>query len=115
MVLPRALYQQPVLVRLMISIGLLILPGIAWVDYQQGYYFSAGIELAAAAILICLIGVIRPLGARRAARLTLLAPVQARPVSYVAASGTKAPGTAGRRIATIPRLTSGTPASDSVS
>ncbi len=50
-----------------------------------------------------------------ATRLTLLALIQAQTVSYGAASGTKAPGTAGRRIATKTRLTSGTPASDSVS
>lgn len=69
---PRALYQQPVLVRLMVGLALLILPAIAWVDYQLGYRFAAAIEAIAAITLLCLIPLIQLLGVKRAARLILL-------------------------------------------
>ena len=48
-VLPDRLMKQPTLVRLMTGIALVILPGVAWVDYQQNHLFSMAVELFAAA------------------------------------------------------------------
>lgn len=67
------IFRQPALVRLMLGMALVALPVIAWIDYQKGYHFSAAVELTAAVALVVLIGLIKPLGARRAATWTLLA------------------------------------------
>jgi len=71
-VLLTTIFKQPALVRLMLAMALLILPAVAWIDYRQGYVFSAAVEVIAAAALVSLILLIRPLGVRRAVRLTLL-------------------------------------------
>ncbi len=64
--------NQPTLVRLMIAIGLLVLPVIAWVDFQKGFIFAATVELAAAAALLGMIFLIRPLGVQRSTRVILV-------------------------------------------
>ena len=56
----------------MLGVALLIMPTVAWIDYRQGFQFSAMVELAAATSLFGLIFHIRPLGVRRAIRLTLV-------------------------------------------
>jgi len=66
------MFKQPVLVRLMLGIALVILPAVAWVDYGQGFLFSAMVEVFAAMALLMLTLSIRPLGAKRSAQLTLL-------------------------------------------
>ncbi len=65
-------FKQPVLIRLMMGIALVILPVLSWVDYQQGYPFSALVELVAAVTLLSLVLTIRLLGLERAARCTLV-------------------------------------------
>ena len=71
-VLPTKLLKQPTLVRLMTGIALIILPGVAWVDYQQGYLFSMGIELIAAASLLAMVFLVERLGVERSIRVTLV-------------------------------------------
>ncbi len=71
-VLPDALMKQPTLVRLMTGIALAVLPGVAWVDYQQGYLYSMAVELFAAATLIAMVFLIDRLGVQRSIRITLI-------------------------------------------
>lgn len=72
MVLPSQILNQPTLIRLMIGVALLVLPAVAWVDYQQGYYFAFVVEVTAAVTLFSMIFLIRPLGTENATRVTLL-------------------------------------------
>ncbi len=69
--LPSAILQQPALIRLMIALGSVILPAVAWVDYQKGHHFSAVVEAVSALTLLALILTIRPLGIERAIKITL--------------------------------------------
>jgi diguanylate cyclase (GGDEF)-like protein len=71
-VLPSRFLKQPTLVRLMTAIALVILPGVAWVDYQQGYLFSMGVELFAAATLLAMVFLVERLGVERSIRITLI-------------------------------------------
>ncbi len=71
-VLTNTLLKQPTLVRLMMGIALVILPGVAWVDYQQGFYFSMGVELFAATALLVMAFLIRHLGVEQSIRITLV-------------------------------------------
>ena len=64
--------SQPTLVRLMIGIALLVLPIIAWIDFQKGYIFAATVEVAAATALVGMIFLIRPLGIQRSTRVILV-------------------------------------------
>ena len=64
--------SQTTLVRLMIGIALLVLPVVAWVDFHKGYVFAATVELAAAAALLGMIFLIRPLGVQRSTRVILV-------------------------------------------
>lgn len=61
-----------VLMRLIVGIAVLVLPVLAWIDYHQGYRFSALVELVAAVTLLSLVLTSRMLGTRRAARYTLM-------------------------------------------
>lgn len=70
--MPNPILKQPVLIRLLAGIALLVLPALAWVDYHQGYLISALVELVAAVTLLSLTLTIRVLGLRRASRYTLL-------------------------------------------
>ena len=69
--LPSHLLKQPTLIRLMMGVALLILPGVAWVDYQQGYLVSMAIELFAAAALLTMVLLVGRLGVERSIRVTL--------------------------------------------
>jgi len=71
-VLPRQLINQPTLVRLMMGIALIILPAVAWIDFRQGYYFSAAVELTAAGVLLAMVFLIRSLGVHRSIQVTLV-------------------------------------------
>lgn len=64
--------SQTTLVRLMIGVGLLILPVVAWIDFSHGYVFAATVEIAAAAALVGMIFLIRPLGVQRTTRIILV-------------------------------------------
>jgi diguanylate cyclase (GGDEF)-like protein len=69
---PPALFKQPALVQLMLLMALVIFPAVAWVDYRQGYHFSALVEVLASVVLIGLGLLIRPLGTKRASRSALI-------------------------------------------
>jgi diguanylate cyclase (GGDEF)-like protein len=56
----------------MMGIALVILPAVAWVDFQQGYYFSTMVDLAAAVVLLGMVFLIRTLGVERSIRVTLV-------------------------------------------
>jgi diguanylate cyclase (GGDEF)-like protein len=71
-VLTNTLLKQPTLVRLMLGIALVILPGVAWVDYQQGYLYSMAVELLAAVVLLAMVALIRHLGVVRSIQVTLI-------------------------------------------
>lgn len=71
-VLPSALINRPTLVRLMASVALVVLPGVAWVDYQQGFLFSMAVELLAATTLMVMVFLIDRLGVQRSIRVTLV-------------------------------------------
>lgn len=71
-VLTSKTFKQPTLVRLMMGIALVILPGVAWVDYQQGYLFSMAVEIFAAVALLSMVFLIRHLGVERSIRITLI-------------------------------------------
>jgi diguanylate cyclase (GGDEF)-like protein len=71
-VLSSRLFKQPTLVRLMMGIALVILPGVAWIDFRQGHHFAMAVELAAAFALLTMIFLIRPLGVARSKRITLV-------------------------------------------
>lgn len=71
-VLTNRLLKQPTLVRLMIGIALLILPGVAWVDYRHGHMFSVVVELLAALSLLVMVFLARRLGTQRSIQITLV-------------------------------------------
>jgi diguanylate cyclase (GGDEF)-like protein len=71
-VLTNSFLKQPTLVRLMMVVALVVLPSVAWVDYQQQFYFSMGVELFAAATLMVMILLIRRLGVDRSIQVTLI-------------------------------------------
>ncbi|MEM8766852.1 MAG: GGDEF domain-containing protein [Pseudomonadota bacterium] len=70
--LPSAIAKQPILVRLMMGVGLMVLPAVALVDYLHGYYFAMAVELLAAASLLVLLFFIRHLSMQRAIQVALL-------------------------------------------
>ena len=70
--LPTDILKQPALIRLMLVLALLIFPAIAWVDYHQGYRFSALVEVTASALLFGLATFIPRLGTRRAGQMALI-------------------------------------------
>ncbi|MGE0621945.1 MAG: diguanylate cyclase [Pseudomonadales bacterium] len=69
---PTEVPKLSVLMRLILGIAVAVLPVLAWVDYQQGYRFSALVELIAAVTLLSLVLTIRLLGPERASRWTLV-------------------------------------------
>jgi diguanylate cyclase (GGDEF)-like protein len=70
--MPLEVIKKPTFVRLMLGVVLLILPLLAWVDYQQGYVIAAVIDSLAVVALLGLILTVDRLGVRQVARLALL-------------------------------------------
>lgn len=64
--------KQPPMVLLMFALALLVLPVVAWLDYQQGMYLSTGVSVVAACILVTLGVMVQRIGFDRSRRLTLL-------------------------------------------
>jgi len=58
--------------RLIVGIAILVLPVLSWVDYLQGYRFSALVEIVASVALLTLVLTIRLLGTRLAGRIALV-------------------------------------------
>jgi diguanylate cyclase (GGDEF)-like protein len=63
--------QRPTFVRLMLGVALSVLPLLAFVDYQNGYYLATLIDGVAAIVLLSLALCVTRLGVSRVARLTL--------------------------------------------
>ena len=64
--------QRPTFVRLMLGVALSVLPLLAFVDYQNGYYLATLIDGVAAIALLSLAVSVKWLGVSRVARLTLV-------------------------------------------
>jgi diguanylate cyclase (GGDEF)-like protein len=67
-----ATLQRPTFIRLMLGVALSVLPLLAWVDYQNGYYLATIIDGVAAVALLGLALSVRRLGVSRVARMTLV-------------------------------------------